>query len=188
MAIAYSGVEVEIREVLLSNKPESMLTYSPKATVPVLVLPDQTVIDESRDIIHWALSINDPEQWLLNDSALSVADELIDENDSSFKASLDKYKYHVRYPEQNSEFYRVQGEVFLEKLNARLTATKYLLGDNKSIADIAIFPFVRQFAHVDKDWFNQSPYSMLQLWLDDFLRSHLFESVMKKYPVWEDKN
>jgi len=188
MAIAYGGVDVELREVVLSNKPKTMLEYSPKGTVPVLVLPDKTVIDESRDIIHWALSQNDPEQWGLgnNLTLLMVANELIDENDASFKQSLDQYKYHVRHPEQPAEFYRAKGEAFLEKLNARLNIARYLLGDRISIADIAIFPFVRQFAHVDKEWFYQSPYTKLQDWLDDFLQSDLFKKVMLKYPVWED--
>lgn len=189
MAIAYSGVDVELREVLLSNKPNSMLDYSPKGTVPVLVLPDETVIDESRDIIRWALSQNDPEQWGHgnNPTLLTVATELMDENDTSFKQSLDHYKYHVRHPEQSAEFYREKGEVFLEKLNVRLCTTEYLLGDKISIADIAIFPFVRQFAHVDKDWFYQSPYTKLQVWLDDFLRSDLFKNIMKKQSLWEDE-
>ena len=189
MAIAYSGVDVELREVLLSNKPKSMLECSPKGTVPVLVLPDKTVIDESRDIICWALSQNDPDEWGLanNSSLMAIANELIDENDASFKQSLDQYKYHVSHPEHSAEFYREKGEVFLKKLNVRLSATTYLLGDKISIADIAIFPFVRQFAHVDREWFYQSSYTKLQDWLDDFLQSDLFEEVMQKHSMWEDR-
>lgn len=188
MAIAYSGVEVELREVALSNKPKSMLDYSPKGTVPVLVLADGTVIDESRDIIHWALSMNDPDQWALknNHELMSVADQLIDENDTSFKQALDQYKYHVRHPEQPAEFYRGKGEVFLEKLNKHLSKSEYLLGDGMSIADIAIFPFIRQFAFVDKEWFYQTPYTQLQTWLDGFLRSSLFDGVMQKHALWKD--
>ncbi len=157
MAITYSGIDVELREVLLSNKPKSMLEYSPKGTVPVLVLPDKTVIDESRDIISWALSVNDPEQWRpSNKKLLEISERLIDENDSSFKQALDQYKYHERHPQHSAEHYRAQGEAFLAKLEARLTATKYLINDQITVADIAIFPFVRQFAFVDKDWFYQT--------------------------------
>ena len=186
MAIAYSGVKVELREVLLSNKPASMLAYSPKGTVPVLVLENGTVVDESRDIILWALSKNDPENWLPKEGGLRRAEMLMDENDSSFKQALDKYKYHVRHPQQSAEDYRAQGEVFLKRLNDRLSETKYLLGDQLSVADIAIFPFVRQFAHVDTEWFYQTPYSELQVWLEDFLQSSLFAEVMQKYPLWEE--
>ena len=186
LAIAYSGVDVELREVALSNKPQSMLDYSPKGTVPVLVLEDKTVIDESRDIIHWALSKNDPESWLPKEGGLTLAEELMDENDSSFKQALDKYKYHVRHPQQSVEDYRAQGEIFLKRLNDQLTETKYLLGDRVSIADIALFPFVRQFAHVDTEWFYQTSYSKLQVWLEGFLQSPLFAEVMQKYPLWED--
>lgn len=186
LAVVCSGVDVELREVALSNKPQSMLDYSPKGTVPVLVLPDETVIDESRDIIRWMLSKNDPENWLPKENGLTSVEELMDENDSSFKQALDKYKYHVRHPQQSAEDYRAQGEVFLKRLNERLSQTKYLLGDQVSIADIAIFPFVRQFAHVDKEWFYQTPYSKLQVWLDGFLQSVLFAEVMQKYPLWED--
>ena len=186
MAIAYSGVEVELREVLLSNKPASMLAYSPKGTVPVLVLENGTVVDESRDIIHWAFSKNDPENWLPKEDGLKRAEMLIDENDSSFKQALDKYKYHVRHPEQSAEDCRAQGEFFLKRLNDQLTETKYLLGEQVSIADIALFPFVRQFAHVDKGWFYQTPYSKLQAWLDGFLQSALFEAVMQKHAPWKE--
>ena len=186
LAVACSGVEVELREVLLSNKPKSMLAYSPKGTVPVLVLEDGTVVDESRDIIHWALSTNDPDHWLPQAGDLKATELLIDENDASFKQSLDKYKYHVRHPQQSAEDYRAEGEVFLKMLNARLTETKYLLSDKVSIADIALFPFVRQFAHVDKGWFYQTPYSKLQAWLDGFLQSALFEAVMQKHAPWKE--
>lgn len=187
MAIVYSGVEVEFREVLLSNKPKSMLDYSPKGTVPVLVLPGSTVIDESRDIMFWALSINDPEQWLPGEDGLKIVGELIDENDASFKAALDKYKYHVRHPEHDATFYRAQGEVFLQKLNDRLSAKRYLLGEKLSVADAAVFPFVRQFAHVDREWFYQTPYLKLQLWLDELLGSALFGDVMQKHALWVDE-
>lgn len=187
MAIAYSGIDVELREVVLSNKPKSMLVYSPKATVPVLVLPDQTVIDESREIIRWALSIADPDNWLPQESALKIAEQLIDKNDTSFKQALDKYKYHVRHPQQSVDVYRAEGEAFLKTLETRLSETKYLLGPQISMADVAIFPFVRQFAHVDKDWFAQTPYVKLQRWLEGFLQLALFEEVMRKHVPWKDE-
>lgn len=188
MALQYSGVDVELREVVLSQKPESMLSYSPKGTVPVLVLADATVIDESRDIILWALAVNDPDQWLLenNKEFLGVAETLIDENDSSFKQSLDNYKYNERCLEHPADYYRAKGQAFLEKLEARLSVSKYLMSDRLSVADIAIFPFVRQFAFVDKVWFFQTPYKNLQIWLDDILQSALFEKIMRKYPPWKD--
>ena len=187
MAIAYSGIDVELREVVLSNKPKSMLEYSPKGTVPVLVLPDEVVIDESRDIIRWALSMHDPDQWVRDDHEwMTAAKELVDENDTSFKQALDRYKYHVRYPEHSAEFYREKGEVFLERLNNKLSESEYLLGDDMSVADISIFPFVRQFAFVDKEWFDQAPYAKLQTWLNGMLQSSLFMDVMQKHAEWKD--
>jgi len=188
MAIKYSGIRVALREVMLSRKPESMLAISPKGTVPVLVLPDGQVIDESRDIIFWALAMNDPDQWFPsnNEDAKNVVDQLLDENDFSFKTYLDKYKYHERYPEHSMELYRTKGEAFLEQLEGRLLSTQYLLSDRISVADIAIFPFVRQFAHINKNWFYQTSYINLQAWLDRFLQSHLFSEIMHKYPPWEE--
>ncbi|MBL1275354.1 MAG: glutathione S-transferase [Ectothiorhodospiraceae bacterium] len=186
MAVKYSGVAVDMREVLLSNKPASMLTYSPKGTVPVLVLPDNTVIDESRDIIDWALSVNDPMDWLPAENMRALGRQLIDENDSRFKEALDKYKYHVRFPEHSAEDYRAQGEVFLSTLNGRLSEARYLLGDKLSVVDIAVFPFIRQFAHVDKTWFEQAPYFRLQDWLEGLLQSDLFSSIMHKQAPWKD--
>ena len=192
MAIQYSGIAVELREVMLSKKPASMLAYSPKGTVPVLILQDNTVIEESREIIDWALSINDPQQWLpcRNKKLASVTEQLIDENDSTFKQALDKYKYHIRYPEHTVEDYRAQGCIFLAKLEALLAKERseghYLLGNAMSVADIAIFPFVRQFAHVDKAWFQQTAFPCLQNWLEGLLASELFHSIMRKQALWED--
>lgn len=186
LALHASGVTFEVREVSLRNKPESMLIASPKGSVPVLVLPDGQVIDESWDIMQWALRQHDPEDWLGKNSVyLAAATLLLNENDSIFKASLDRYKYFERYPEHPQIFYRVQGELFLQQLEHRLHATNYLLSDSLSIADAVILPFIRQFAEVDPDWFAQSPYPALQRWLEDFLQSNKFQAVMKKYPVWQ---
>ncbi|NNG14779.1 MAG: glutathione S-transferase, partial [Gammaproteobacteria bacterium] len=162
------------------------LDYSPKGEVPVLILADATVLEESLDIIHWALSHNDPAHWLPVDETLrKQAMTLIEENDNRFKHNLDRYKYPDRYPDEQGPDYRAEGEVFLQKLEQRLSQHRYLLGEHISIADIAIMPFIRQFAHTDKDWFDQAPCPCLQQWLAGFLESELFLSVMKKYPAWQ---
>lgn len=185
MAIRYSGVQVELREVVLKNKPQAMLQASPKATVPVLVLADGQVIDESLDIMYWALAHNDPQQW--RQTQLEAATEsLIKENDNIFKIHLDHYKYFERFPEHPQMAYRQKGEVFLQKLDELLQQQSFLLSDHASLADIAIFPFIRQFAHVDLDWFRQSSYVALQNWLDYWLSSDTFNSVMKKYNAWDE--
>jgi len=188
MAIRYAGLSIELREVILSDKPASMLSYSPKGTVPVLVLPDGMVIDESMDIIRWALSINDPEQWLTgySDAQLLWLNQLVEENDFLFKLSLDKYKYAERFPEKPAIYYREQGEIFLERLDEILQANTFLAGDQITVADIAVFPFIRQFAHVDKNWFYQSKYRKLQQWLGTILDTELFKDVMKKYKPWKE--
>jgi len=181
LAIAVSGVAVQMCEVDLRNKPQAMLACSPKGTVPVLHLPDGCVIDESLDIMCWALGINDPASWLDGGTAFSVeALALIQENDGEFKRALDRYKYAGRFPEHPADFYRAQGEAFLLKLNARLTMHAYLFGSRISMADMALLPFIRQFVEVDRDWFNQLPYDPLQRWFDALLKSSLFLAVMRK--------
>jgi glutathione S-transferase len=185
LALYASGVAVELREVALRNKPASMLAASPKGSVPVLVLPDGCVIDESWDIMQWALHQHDPDDWLgKNDGYIAAATPLIIENDTAFKDHLDRYKYPDRYPEHPRIYYRSEAEAFLQQLENRLRATHYLLGDAMSVADVAVFPFIRQFAEVDKDWFAQAPYASLQCWLKDFLDSESYTAVMKKYSVW----
>jgi glutathione S-transferase len=188
MALSCSGIQVELREVILREMPASLLTCSPKGTVPVLVLPDGRVIDESLDIIHWALAKNDPQQWLPagDDEQSRDLNRLIDENDHSFKQHLDRYKYADRYPQQPASDYRSRGEAFLQKLEHRLGQSAWLAGERLGVADVAIFPFVRQFALVDKPWFDRMPCSRLQAWLDTLLASDLFSNVMKKYPQWQE--
>ena len=177
MALRYSGVPVDIVEVSLKAKPAEMLAISPKGTVPVLDA-DGRVIDESLEIMRWALAQNDPQGWLLDgDSRIA---ELIEANDQGFKVDLNRYKYAERYPEQPMEVYRAQGAVFLQRLEGLLQDRDYLLADHPSLADIALLPFVRQFAHVDREWFAQTPYVRLQAWLQRFLESDLFTSIMKK--------
>ena len=175
MALRYSGVPLSIVEVSLKAKPADMLALSPKGTVPVLACADGRVIEQSLEIMHWALAQHDPDSWLeANSSAL------IEENDQIFKANLDRYKYAIRYPEQPMEHYRAQGEQFLQRLEALLKQTPFLAGHTLSLADVALAPFVRQFAHVDREWFEQTPYPHLNAWLERFLASELFNSVMAK--------
>jgi glutathione S-transferase len=190
MAISYSGLKVELREVVLREMPPSLLTCSPKGTVPVLVFPDGRVIEESRDIMVWALAANDPEQWLpeVGEDVRDDSDGLIDENDHSFKQHLDHYKYAERYPEHPVSTYRAEAEGFLQQLEQRLQQRTWLVSERMGMADIAIFPFVRQFAFVDRPWFDRTPCPRLHLWLNYFLDSALFLEVMQKYPPWQDGN
>ncbi|WP_019409447.1 glutathione S-transferase [Pseudomonas psychrophila] len=175
MALRYSGVPLSVIEVSLKAKPADMLALSPKGTVPVLACADGRVIEQSLEIMHWALAQHDPDNWL---GANSTA--LIEENDQVFKANLDRYKYAIRYPEQPMEHYRAQGEQFLQRLEALLKQTPYLAGHTLGLADVALAPFVRQFAHVDHEWFERAPYPRLNAWLERFLASPLFTSVMTK--------
>lgn len=188
LAIAGSSQSVTLREVVLKDKPAAMLQASPKATVPVLVLPEGRVIDESRDIMRWALRQSDPHNWLCADDPdqLWQSEGLIQENDAVFKQHLDRYKYFERYPGHSQDYYRQQCEVTLGRLERQLQQSAFLTGEHCRLADIAIFPFIRQFAHVDRDWFYSAPYPGLQRWLDYHLTSPLFLSVMKKYPRWEE--
>ncbi|NOT83510.1 MAG: glutathione S-transferase [Methylococcaceae bacterium] len=183
LAIAYAGIAVTVREIKLSAKPQSMLDISPKGTVPVLQLRDGTVLDESLDIMNWALQQNDPEHWL-EKPWRQTAEALIQQNDGAFKYCLDRYKYPDRYPEYPARHYRQQGELFLAELERRLTQTPYLCGEHFSLADAAIAPFIRQFVAVDSAWFAHAAYPVLQQWLSNFLATQLFAAVMVKYPLW----
>ncbi len=185
ITLAYAGIEVELREILLRDKPPAMLHASPKGTVPVLVLPDGRVIDESVDVMRWALDLNDPDHWWSNEDG-EQAVELVKRCDFEFKPWLDRYKYADRYPEHPGSFYRQQAECFLAELEQRLENAGHLLHDRISYPDVAIFPFIRQFAMVDKPWFDQAPYPRLQTWLESFLSSVLFLNVMTKYPPWQE--
>jgi glutathione S-transferase len=158
-----------------------MLALSSKGTVPVLNADGQ-VIDESLDIMRWAVARHDPQDWLLKDDPQGqlAIEALIGENDQHFKVHLNRYKYAERYPQQPMAFYRAEGEVFLRKLEELLEGRDYLLTDHPSLADVALMPFIRQFAHVDREWFAQTPYRRLQAWLQRFLESDLFTSVMAK--------
>jgi len=184
MALREAGIAVEIREIALRDKPRHMLAVSPKGTVPVLVLPDGTVIDESLDIMRWALRQHDPDCWL-HDETRSLA--LIADNDGAFKQALDRYKYADRYPQQPAAAWRAMGECHLQALERHLCEHDNLLGPAASIADVAIFPFVRQFAMVDVVWFESAPYPALHGWLDRWLGSALFLDIMQKHPPWQSQ-
>lgn len=187
LACKYSGLTIELREIVLRNKPASMLQISPKGTVPVLQLTDR-IIDESWEIVHWATHLNDPDNWRGESAQINTANELVEINDASFKTHLDHYKYADRFPEQPAEYYREQASEFLQQLEQRLSQHSYLLGETISLADIGIFPFIRQFAHVDINWFEQTPYTNLQRWMKAFLDSDLFASIMQKHIPWEPEH
>ena len=184
LALYGSGMEVELREVVLRDKPVELQELSPKATVPVLVTVEGQVIDESLDIMLWALRQSDPEKWLLQGTELKKAMALIDQNDGEFKHWLDHYKYADRFPEYSASYYREQAEMFIAQLEQKLTCQRYLMADRLSVADVAIFPFIRQFAHVDILWFDQAPYPSVQSWLASLMESSWFVDVMVKYSQW----
>jgi UPF0176 protein len=180
MALVYSGIRVELREIVLRDKPEELLSISPKATVPVLQLPDGHVIDESLDIIDWALRQNDPDNWLLG--AVSA---LIATNDGPFKAALDRYKYPNRYQLPNGHAYRQKGSEFLAELETRLTISAYLSGKTMGLNDIAIFPFIRQFVATDHMWFEEQEFPRLQHWFTMMQASVLLEAAMVRFAPWK---
>jgi len=182
MALKQANIAVDIREVSLRDKPSHMLQVSPKGTVPVLVLVDNKVIEQSLDIMQWALLQYDVDGWLQGDARLTQ--QLISENDGSFKLALDRYKYPERYVKDSAIDFRAQGEVFLQKLEALLNQSNFLLGEKVSLADIAIFPFIRQFSAADAAWFEIAPYPKLRAWLNHFVMSDLFEAIMKKQPTY----
>ena len=181
LAIAASGQQVELREILLRDKPAAFLATSAKGTVPVLDTGDG-VIAESRDIMLWALGRSDPEDWL---DMPAAGRALIDRCDGPFKQALDHTKYAVRYPDHDPGHEREKAMDFLRDLNARLMDTPFLMGPDRRLADMAILPFVRQFANIDREWFNEQGLGPLTRWLDDFLASDALSAVMTKYPPWQ---
>ena len=195
LAIAVSGQTVELREVVLKNKPAELLAASPKGTVPVLVLQGDQVIDESLDVMLWALSQHDPENWLAPEPG-NMADmlTLIADNDGTFKHSLDRYKYpnhHAHESASDSQAFahahRASCASWLTGLEAKL-AGGWLFGSRASLADMALLPFVRQFAHTDADWFAAQPWPRLQAWLAAFEASALYADVMTKQLPWRSRN
>ncbi len=178
LALAVSGTRYELREVRLSEKPPALLSISPKATVPVLQAADGTVIDESLEIMRWALQAHDPEGWLMRDDA-----ELIAVADGMFKHHLDRYKYPDRYG-VNPQVHRDGGLRFLCDLDARIAVAGQVRGSVRGIADAAVMPFVRQFAGGDRAWFDALPLPSLKAWLASHLASELFERVMHRAAPW----
>ncbi len=183
MAIAYAGINVGLREVVLKDKPAAMLEVSPKGTVPVVIDVDGRIIEESRDVMRWALDQNDPDAWL---AGLGLDDPLISACDDDFKHWLDRYKYAVRFPEQDEIWYRGQAEAFLATLELKLGDARFLNGSTLGVTDVAVFPFIRQFANVDMKWWESKPYPNVARWLAGLIASELFVAVMKKYPQWRD--
>ncbi len=190
LALQISGVEYELREVSLKSKPPEMLALSPKGTVPVLVLPGGQVIDESLDIMRWALAQNDPDGWLTQGSQEEMQ-ALIAGNDGKFKHALDRYKYPNRYPLESGGDVQTfallnqsAAASWLQTLESRLSQG-WLGGHQPSLADMAILAFVRQYAHTDAIWFATQPWPQLQAWLARFEGSELFKSEMEKHSPWQ---
>ena len=184
MALAYSDITVDLREISLKNRPTALYEVSQKGTVPVLCINDNKIIDESLDIMLWSLKQEDPAGWMKQDAKLQL--EIIEINDTTFKHWLDKYKYFDRYPENDREYYREKCNEFLLQINDFLIKNKFMMSDYMSLVDIAIFPFIRQFFNVDNTWLiDEHPF--LYNWLDDLLQSKLFLSVMNKYEENKDE-
>ena len=179
LALYQAKIAYEPIEISLKHKSSEFLALSPKGTVPVLVDIDGAVIEESLEIMLWALNQHDPECWLLNDE--NASRKLIDENDFNFKKNLDRYKYADRFPEHSKEYYRSECEIFLNLLNDKLQSNNYLMAERISLADAAIFPFIRQFSLVDVDWFFNSKYQELKKWLNNLINTQMFQEVMRKH-------
>ncbi|WP_153915389.1 glutathione S-transferase [Shewanella sp. TC10] len=208
LGLHLSSLNPDVREIILKNKPAQMLETSPKGTVPVLVVNPQNenpinsnnsseqVLEESLDIFNFALKqypashyeylCKQDYQVLIDSLDNSEARALIEKNDSEFKSWLDKYKYADRHLEYSEEYYREKACKFIALLESKLAQSLHLFADSPSYADFAIFPFVRQFAHVNKSWFEKSPYPRVRLWLAKHIESNLFQAVMCKYPLWLD--
>ena len=190
LALASSGLTYELREVALRSKPPELLAASPKSTVPVLVLPDGTVIDESLEVMLWALRQHDPDSWLAGD--VDGMRQLIADNDGAFKQHLDRYKYPNRYASEHTDdvqafaaLHRAAGAAWLVSLQHRLRDKNWLFSDGASLADMAVLPFVRQFAHTDAAWFAAQPWLQLATWLARFEASILYTGVMNKHMPWQ---
>jgi len=196
LAIFKSKLQIELRDVVLSNKPEEMIAASPKGTVPILVLEQEgkpsKVIDESLDIMLWVLDKSDPDDLLHNKQESSDTNtipnmlSLIATFDNEFKEDLEKYKCAKRYHEDNLFEYRQACEEHLQGIEERLSQHSFIISDKESLADIALLPFIRQFARVERQWYLQSPYPKLRQWLNNYLQSPMFSKVMTKYPLWLD--
>jgi glutathione S-transferase len=184
MALKYAGIELEHREIELRNKPQSMLDASPKGTVPVLLI-DHLVLDQSLDIMRWAIEQSDPNAWANEDQ--EIAQAWIEKNDGRFKVLLDQYKYPNRYPELDPNIVFDEAvQLMLLPMEKALQHSLYLFGNKMTLTDVAIFPFIRQFSMVNQSKFDQLPIPATKKWLTQHLESELFSSVMQKHPVWLD--
>ncbi|WP_297822178.1 glutathione S-transferase [uncultured Paraglaciecola sp.] len=194
IGIHKAQLQIDLREVNLKQKPAEMIAASAKGTVPILVLdneqPPPTVIDESLDVMLWALAKNDPDNLLhpFDRSALPKMLVLIRLFDHEFKTCLNAYKAAKRYREDNVTEYRLACEVYIQELESRLAATTarqpFLMSAQESLADIALLPFIRQFAKVERQWYQQSPYPKVKQWLNYYLQSAMFTKVMAKHELW----
>jgi len=182
ISLYYSKINYEHREILLKDRPKKLYELSPKGTVPVLNLPDGRVIDESLDIMKWSMSVNDPDLWFID----NIFEQLnsIRINDHLFKKWLDKYKYHSRYPEFPVQYYRDKCEEILKSFEKKLENEKFLFCQKISLGDMALLPFIRQFANVDIIWFNER-FINLSKWMGELIKSEIFQSMMKKYEIWD---
>ena len=181
LAILASGLKVELREIVLREKAPEFLASSPKGTVPVLVTPS-AVIEESLEVMLWALDRSDPESWLVMPEA---GLEWIARCDGPFKTALDHTKYAVRYPDLDPKQERGRAAEFLLDLNSQIANSDWIFGATCTLADMAIVPFIRQFANSDRSWFDAQPWPDLQRWLSRFLASNHFAGIMTKYPKWQ---
>ncbi|MGS0676366.1 glutathione S-transferase [Shewanella sp. 0m-4] len=186
LAIYASRQQVELRDLVLSNKPLELLQASPKGTVPVLVQADGKVIEQSLEVMLWALTLSDPDDHLDNadPQALDEMLALITVFDTEFKVCLEKYRCSKRYHEASLIEDREACETYLKGLEQRLTQHKYLISDSPSLVDLALLPFIRQFARVERQWYRQSPYPNLRDWLNSYLQSRMFSKVMTQHPLW----
>jgi glutathione S-transferase len=183
IALKYSEVTYIHREIKLSNRPNELYKISPKGTVPVMMISEKKVIEESIDIMHYALQNKDLKN--LYKSNLEKQDNLIKKNDDQFKKALDRYKYHIRFKDKSYEFYQKDIAVFLNEYEIILRNQKYLINEYITLSDYAIFPFIRQCAHVDLVWFKNN-FEHLVFWLEELKSSELFLSIMKKYDIWSE--
>ena len=185
MAVHVSQIQVEYREIVLRDKPPEMLLQSPKGTVPVCVLSDGTVIDESLDIMRWALTQNDPEQWLpQNDEEKNGIDSWVERVDA-FKPWLDRYKYPDRYEEVNREEVLRECEARLRIFETTLRSAQPLIANRTTLADVATFPFIRQFNNVDREQLARWGMTQLSAWLDVFVNGERFKAIMTKRPLFK---
>ena len=184
MALSHTKIKLEVREILLNDRPSSLYNISPKGTVPVLQLLNKDVIDESLDIMIWCLKKNNSD-WLNYKFENQLG--IINDNDNKFKYWLDRYKYFDRYPDNSQTGYQIECEKFLNKYEDLLNKTEYLVDNKLRLVDVALFPFIRQYANVDQVDFKKK-FIKLNIWLEKIIESDLFISVMNKYPVWSKDN